>query len=239
MNEEYNNKSVGGKGFYIALMLCVSVIALAAWMIVRQPQEPVQAKAESTPEVRLPVATTPSPSPVPVVETVPPVEDSVLQPVEAPVADEEPVQQVSVDSQSVTAVAEYVWPVVGPASPNYSMDKLVYNVTMGDWRTHDGIDIQAEVGAMVRAAASGQVEEVYDDDLYGRTVVIRHGEGLYGYYACLQADTRVMPGDWVLVGDVIGAVGDTALCESAQPPHLHFAMSLGGASINPCDYLPV
>ncbi len=237
MNEEYQQDGLlGGKGFYIALMLCVSVIAVAAWLIVREPAQQVQ--AEVTPTQQVQVVVTATPSPLPVMETEqpvvsePPVEE-VVQPVT-----EEPVQSVSAETEPAATPTEYVWPVVGPAEPDYSMDKLVYNVTMGDWRTHDGIDITAEVGEMVRAAASGVVEDVYNDDLYGTTIVIAHGDGLYSYYAGMAQETAVQIGDWVLVGDNIGTVGATALCESAQPPHLHFAMSLNGMSVDPGDYLP-
>ena len=121
----------------------------------------------------------------------------------------------------------------------YSMDALVYNETMGDWRTHDGMDIAAQAGEYVRAAAQGTVTDVYEDVLYGTTVVIDHGAGLVSYYANLQAQPVVKPGDALLAGDVIGSVGETALCESAQQPHLHFAMSLHDASVDPKEYMPV
>lgn len=53
----------------------------------------------------------------------------------------------------------------------YAMTALVYDETMADWRTHDGIDIAADYGAVVSAMASGTVTQVYHDDRYGTTVV--------------------------------------------------------------------
>ena len=53
-------------------------------------------------------------------------------------------------------------------------------------------------------------------------------------WAVLQAQ----PGDTVRVGDVIGAVGDTALCEIGEAYHLHFAMKLNGVSADPANWLP-
>ena len=45
-------------------------------------------------------------------------------------------------------------------------------------------------------------------------------------------------GDWVEPGDVIGAVGATALCESGQGTHLHFAIYVDGSCVDPLIYLP-
>jgi murein DD-endopeptidase MepM/ murein hydrolase activator NlpD len=49
----------------------------------------------------------------------------------------------------------------------------------------------------------------------------------------------VYVGDTVSVGEIIGSVGDTALCETNEVAHLHFAMSLDGAGVDPADYLPI
>ena len=86
--------------------------------------------------------------------------------------------------------------------------------------------------------ASGKVTEVYRDDLFGTTVVIAHSGGLTSQYSNLAATPTVAAGDSVTVGQVIGAVGDTALCETGEVCHLHFAMTKDGVSVDPDDYLP-
>lgn len=246
MNEEYNESGglLGGKGFYIALMLCVSIIALSAWMIVNnsgEEEEAEQVSVTNTPFVQYEVYDWDT-EPVPTEVIVPEVPD-VAEVIE-PVPEVEPVTEVVAEvtpavTESVNLDARsYVWPVIGEVEMEYSMDALIYNETMGDWRTHDGVDIAAQAGEYVRAASQGTVAEVYEDVLYGTTIVIEHGAGLVSYYANLQAEPVVKAGDEVLAGDVIGAVGDTALCETAQPAHLHFAMSLNDKSIDPAEYLP-
>ncbi|MGE4485682.1 MAG: peptidoglycan DD-metalloendopeptidase family protein [Oscillospiraceae bacterium] len=45
-------------------------------------------------------------------------------------------------------------------------------------------------------------------------------------------------GDTVRMGTVIGAVGDTAVGETGEVAHLHFAVTLDGASVDPAEYLP-
>lgn len=243
MNEDYNESGgfLGGKGFYIALMLCVSVIALSAWMIVNGPEEQPEEQAAVTPAIEREQVISGAMDPVvtPVLEAEVPQLAEVTESVEA-----HPVQETAESTEPVVAVVSesvqpsYVWPLVGETDLPYSMDRLVYHETMGDWRVHDGIDIMGHEGEYIRAACNGTVTDVYSDDLYGTTVVIDHGEGLVSYYANLQEVPTVKTGDYVFGGDIIGAVGTSALCESAAEPHLHFAMSLNGQSVDPAAYLP-
>ena len=246
MNRDYNESGglLGGKGFYIALMLCVSVIALSAWMIVsgNRDSNVEQISVTATPALQYEVlgreGLTES-TPI-ILPEIPPLAE-IFEPAPSEEAVEEVIASVEQPvAEPVSAVPKsYVWPVIGDVSMEYSMDALVYNETMGDWRTHDGVDIIAQAGEYVRAAAQGTVTDVYEDVLYGTTVVIDHGAGLVSYYANLQAQPVVRIGDVLLAGDVIGSVGETALCESAQLPHLHFAMSLGDESVDPKAYMPV
>ena len=115
---------------------------------------------------------------------------------------------------------------------------LAYDETMGDWRTHSGIDISAPVGTEVMAVAGGTVASVELDDLMGTTVTIAHADGLESIYANLAEVPSVEAGDEVAVGEVIGATGTTAAAESARAPHLHLEMRKDGESVDPLDYLP-
>ena len=135
------------------------------------------------------------------------------------------------------APALIVDPLRGETVAAFSMDALQYSETMGDWRTHDGLDIAADAGTPVCAAGAGTVLDVRDDDLMGTTVVISHGDGCDTIYANLQATPTVEVGDYVTAGQVIGAVGHTALLESAEPTHLHFAVTRDGEYIDPEVYL--
>lgn len=117
------------------------------------------------------------------------------------------------------------------------MDALAYNATTQDWRTHEGMDIAAAAGTEVSAAQAGTVSAVYDDDAYGTTVVIDHGNGYESHYASLNTETAVAVGDVVEAGDVLGTVGDTATVELAQESHLHFAVYQDGQPVNPEQFL--
>ena len=145
----------------------------------------------------------------------------------------EPAQEVVQEEQTF-----FIWPVVGETENGYSMTALQYDRTMRDWRTHDGVDIAAALGEQVKAACAGTVTQVYDDEMLGCTVVIEHAGGLVSRYSNLPEIPTVAPGDVVVTGQVIGAVGDTAICESGEVVHLHFAMSQDGKSVDPTEYMP-
>lgn len=228
-----------GKGFYIVLFLCVAVIGVSAWILLAGTgtdveDEPVAAVVrEVEPEETLAPAVKPEPI---IIEEPEPAEEPAVAPAEVPA--EEPAEVWSESPPAYEASALYIWPLVGEIENPYSVDALVYSKTMRDWRIHDGVDVVAELGAQVMAVSSGRVTDIYKDDLYGVTVVIEHSGGLVSIYSNLAETPVVMVGDNVVTGDIIGAVGDTALGETGEVYHLHLAMKADGVSVNPADYLP-
>ena len=250
-----NNKSSGGKldgffngkGFYIVLFLCAVVIGVSAWSLLsgKGTVEKDDIGDISLAATAAPSAAVSTPAPTPEAEEteweIP--EDAVEviaepEPEPPEVAAEEPVTQEA-PSQEVTGPAAYAWPLSGTVDVGYIMDSLVYDKTMGDWRTHDGLDILAPLGEPVKAVASGTVTNVYADGLYGTTVEIDHGAGIVSIYSNLAELPTVAAGDSVSMGDTIGSVGTTAICETNSPYHLHFSMQVNGESVDPTEYLPV
>lgn len=120
---------------------------------------------------------------------------------------------------------------------SFSVEVLSYDETMGDWRTHDGMDIAASLGTRVQATAKGVVSAVYNDDLMGVTVVVDHGNELFSVYSNLADNPAVSVGDAVASDTVLGEIGDTAAAESGKEPHLHFAMYQGNDAVDPETYL--
>lgn len=124
-------------------------------------------------------------------------------------------------------------PLAGQTVLGYAMDCLSYNPTTRDWRVHDGIDIAAEAGTAVKAAADGVVYTAYVDEKMGTTVVIRHQDGFVTTYSSLDPVLTVSPGDTVKLGQIIGCVGDSALLENAIGDHVHFCVTLNDEPIDP------
>ena len=105
---------------------------------------------------------------------------------------------------------------------------------MRNGRMHEGIDILAPEGTVVRAAGYGVVLYAGDGmSGYGNAIVLDHGEGITTLYGHLSA-FHVRSGDPVAAGGVVGTVGDTG---NATTPHLHFEIRLEGAGVDPEKYL--
>ena len=129
-------------------------------------------------------------------------------------------------------------PVVGEITKGHSLDTPVFSTTLGEWRVHSGIDIAAEEGTEVFAAADGKVSRVYSDPFLGKTVEITHDSGIVSVYSNLaNTGIAVSEGQTVSAGARIGVVGDTSLSELADEGHLHFAVKVNGVSVNPLDYI--
>ena len=223
-----------GKGFYIVLFLCAAVIGLSAWMmsVGNGPAEDLTNSSGINLENRRveTILITPAPQ-APKVETMAIPEETVES-----AAEQE--ETVPVWNGEESAAEPARWPVQGELERLHDVEHLHYDVTLRDWRTHEGIDILAPIGEIVRAAMPGTVTEVEDDSLMGTVVTVDHGDGSSALYANLAAIPAVSVGDRVQAGDVIGSVGTTALCEIGQGTHLHFDMYLDGACVDPLEYLP-
>ena len=230
-----------GTGVYIALFLVVTALAVAGyWSLIPRPaaKPAVETPPIEAEETHLPLEPEVEPWFEPLAE---------VEPAPEPMPEEEP--DLPVQGAAVVVLPEpevavapeppalVVDPLRGETVAAFSMDALQYSDTMGDWRTHDGVDIAADAGTPVCAASSGTVLDVRDDDLMGTTVVISHDGGYDTLYANLQSTPTVAVGDYVTAGQVLGAVGRTALAESAEPTHLHFAVTKDGEFIDPEEYL--
>ncbi len=135
----------------------------------------------------------------------------------------------------------YVCPIKnGEILKECALDRLVFSATMNDYRVHTGLDFSADLGEEVLCYAAGTVESVENDEFWGTTVSVRHEYGLVTVYANLdpQLADGISVGKQLSAGDVLGYVGNTALAEKADEPHLHFEMILNGANIDPEKELP-
>ena len=159
---------------------------------------------------------------------------------DADVADADGVSDADAVAANSTPVAQqsFAMPVDGPVLMNYAMDKLVYSKTLEEWRAHAGIDISADRGTPVKAVADGVVSDIMNDRYYGITVVIDHENDLRTLYRNLSSDDMVTVNQKVKQGEIIGNVGNTAMDESAEQPHLHFEVRHNGEVADPAAFLP-
>lgn len=121
----------------------------------------------------------------------------------------------------------------------FKIDELVYSATMNDYRTHAGIDIACNQGSAVYAMTDGVIESIHPDPLMGQTIIINHGDGLKSIYQnlALEIPEGLVAGVEVHAGDLIAAVGDTAIIECGEKSHLHFAVIQNDSPVNPKDFV--
>lgn len=102
-----------------------------------------------------------------------------------------------------------------------------------DSEFHSGVDLGANYGEVVRAAAAGTVASADWDGGYGQKIDIDHGNGYHTWYAHLSK-MEVTAGQYVHKGEEIGLVGSTGF---STGPHLHYQVMLNGSAIDPTPYL--
>lgn len=146
------------------------------------------------------------------------------------------------ESPVVAQDVTFVSPVTsGTVIKEWSADIPVFSSTMEDYRVHLGIDIEADAGTPVYAAADGTVESVEFHPMMGQTIVISHAGGYKSVYQNLQTKVpeNIKAGAAVKAGDEIGALGDTALIEISEAPHLHFELYKDDICENPLAHFTI
>lgn len=249
------NRFISSKGFYIALVVCLVGAGVATWVAVdrtitsieqnnndmlqnrmEQPAPPfleeVETKQPNVPQESsaLPeLVVRPEPGKAESSESLPSSSTSSSSPEEPSKSAEASVPSTP---QPTSPKLTYALPVKGDVIQTYSDGELRKNTTLGDWRTHDGVDIAADKGADICAVADGQVTEVRHDPLWGTVVIIDHADGVQSQYCGLHKNVAVAQGDAVLVGQALGKL-DGVPCEINEKSHLHFAARRENAWVDP------
>ena len=228
-------------GYYLVIGLCVLAVGVSGYFLVRGS---ASSKEEATLSVPVTVetdgkdTTAPAKQPTKSSESAAATgEETEEAMADLPAAEEAEEAGSLTPQETEPALRTVVPPVSGEVLADYSMAALAYNETTRDWRTHAGVDLAAALGDPVAAAEAGTVTAVYQDDYLGATVEILHDSGYTTVYSNLAESPSVHVGQAVAAGEVIGAVGDTALLEVGQASHLHFAVSDANGSVDPLDYL--
>jgi len=120
---------------------------------------------------------------------------------------------------------EFAWPVEGQVVSPFGRRRM-------GW--HAGMDIKAEIGAPILAAAPGTVISSGQERAYGRVIRVEHEGGFVTVYAH-NLENLVEVGDRVSTGTIIGTVGRSG---HATGPHLHFEIRHDGMVYNPIRLLP-
>lgn len=161
-------------------------------------------------------------------------EDSLSQTAEAVTATIRELMKTSDDTLSFGG--SMIWPLPSPWNKDWITSPYGWrqHPIYGDNRFHSGIDIAADGGTKIYAAADGKIilREYYGG--YGNCIMIDHGNGVISLYAHMSAYGSFVVGDYVFTGDIVGYVGTTG---TSSGNHLHFETRLNGEYADPWTYL--
>lgn len=152
---------------------------------------------------------------------------------------EKPTQKPSGGSTNVsTGLPSFTLPVSGTLTNKHDPELQVFSPTMQDYRVHLGIDIQTAENAPVYAAADGTVSKIWVDTLMGYCVAVKHSGNCVTVYKNLAANLPegIAEGTSVRSGQLIATVGNSAMVEVADEPHLHFEMTVSDLAVDPLEY---
>ena len=107
-----------------------------------------------------------------------------------------------------------------------------YKGKIMDYQIHFGMDLASVSKADVPASNRGRVAGAGVFGIYGKTIVIDHGFGLFSLYSHLS-QMHAQPGQMVERGEIIGLTGKTGL---AAGDHLHFGMFINDTFVNPLEW---
>lgn len=220
---EGEEKKRSSKGFYIALAVCLVAVAGVA-VVTFWNDSPAPGDNDILP------TTTTSARAATTTTTV----QQVVVPATG-VPDDRTTQTTAKTTATVTTTTVnagdlFVFPVSNTVIRDYSED-LIFSETLGEWRTHNGVDFAAEKGAQVKAVADGTIKAIGEDPLWGGMVEIDHGDKLISRcYGVTAKDLKV--GQTVKAGQGIGTVCDIP-SEILDEPHLHLEVLVNGNYQNP------
>ena len=229
-DNKHFGRGLSGKGYYIALILCAAAIGITSYVYYANTRQEAEVLAEEAEYI--PVGTMAAEA-----EDVPVLAPQTEKETPVPSATQPDATQPSVITPKENRKFRTQTPVSGQEIYGYAMETLSYNDTTRDWRVHNGVDIAAEDGTPVCAAADGTVYTIYEDDTLGHTVVIRHEGGYTTRYSSLDDNIPVSAGDTVTMGQTIGYAGSTAMVETAMGSHVHFSVSCKDMPMNPAEFL--
>lgn len=246
------------KSFYIVLGLCAVAIAVSGYILFftggeeqpdpvlsgREPPQDRQTVSGSASDVTIPTPEQteqekqPEPAAPQPVKTAdvpadqPPAQTTVSQ----PGAEKPEAKETGAKVQEKLPV--FTFPVRGAeVQREYSGAQLVFDETMGDWRTHNGTDFACDEGDEVMAVLDGVVERIYEDGLLGACVVLDHGADLKSLYCGLTVAEGLREDQKLSAGQTLGRACGSILGESAQGCHVHLELRESGQLIDPMSVL--
>lgn len=234
-----DKKAVARASAILLLSLTAAVVAVTLITVLSRPKTPVTPGGDTLPPVHGSETDRENIRPKPgTPETQKPTPETKAPPVTSSVTPEtEPLEPV-IAPVTVTWTSPLAAPTLLKA---HDLTAQVFSRTMNDYRVHRGVDLGTADGAVVYCAADGVISGVTDDPFMGRTVTVTHDGGYMSFYKNLApVDVPgITVGARVSAGTKLGAVGESAIIEISDEPHLHFEITRDGEPVDPLEVVRI
>lgn len=227
------NRFLNGKGFYVALGICMIAIGVSAWSALDKVSTPPKDLSSNNTAQTVSEQTSDETTVNKEQSDIPDQREDTSSKTQK---EENKVSSIEEKIEETPTAKYFIFPVVGEVIKKFSSTELQYSVTFNDMRLHTGIDIKADEGTAVKSAGDGKVTEIVNDPQLGYTVKIDHGNGMVGVYAGLNKSVAVEVDDIVKSGTNLGPLG-TVSNECLDAPHLHLEFLKDGKAVDPLEYL--
>lgn len=229
------NRFLNGKGFYIALGICMIAVGVSAWAALDKAYTPPENLTSNTVSQTVSETVSKEAEVNKEQSDIPDERENKNSSEEAKITESKASSTEEISSQTPTA-KYFIFPVVGEVIKKFSSTELQYSVTFNDMRLHSGIDIKADEGTAVNSAGDGKVTEITNDPELGYLVKIDHGNGMEVIYAGLNKSVLVEVDDLVKSGTNLGSLG-VVNNECLDATHLHLEFIKEGTPVDPLEYL--
>ncbi|MFD3158242.1 peptidoglycan DD-metalloendopeptidase family protein [Haloimpatiens sp. FM7330] len=242
-----NNGKTSGffrkEGFYVALFVCLCIVAAVAAISSRNNKISKKQSLQSKSKVEQKQKANNKPD-ISLVDKSSEADKSYENALEVKNHKKNTTVNISKKNENVSKVSKNVSskmikPVKGNVAREYSEVPVMWK-SIGTSRPNFGIDIKTTLGEKVTAVKNGVVVEVGDNkDGFGKQVIIDHKNGLKSVYANLGENIYVKKDQKVKQGEKIGEVGNTTLRSFNEDygVNLHFEMLKDNKHINPAKYI--
>lgn len=219
--QKLKNKRINRSYLFTVLALVVAlVVIIAAAIASNRSKEPTELPDDSGNKI-----------------TEKPTEQPTEKPTE-PEATEKPTGSVGGSVSTGNKIPSFILPVSGKLTNKHDPTLQVFSPTMQDYRVHIGVDLATKENAPVYAAADGKISKIWVDTLMGYCIAIKHSGDCVTVYKNLSETLPegIAEGVSVRSGQLIATVGESAMVEIADEPHLHFEMTVGELAVDPLEY---
>ncbi len=245
--EKDNKNKKNQTGAYIAVCCCVLALGVTGYVSNRSKTKqskdivpgPTQEIAKITTLETAAPTTAPTPEPIPEpTQQIETIVSTVTSPDEIDVVEVGEPAEFYGDNVEASIVNNpdptFILPVEGKIAEGFDASKPKYNDALGDWRTHNGVDILSDAGCEVLVSSDGVIKDIYED-YSGECVVVTHANGYESVYSALNVSDNIKTGQDIIQGDVLGTVSEHPKGENTKEPHVHFEIYKSGSPINPED----